>query len=326
MIRNIPLWSMGIWLSCVAVGCTPQQYQSIFGPRPRPYSRPPVRTVQPNSMAKIYYVRSGDTLGTISKKFTGTSKYWRNIAIYNNITDPRRLSVGQRIVIPANITSAARYEGYRSAISVPKPTPRPLKTTPEKTVKTSSKVNPATVTPTVQTPQGYADDIKGWITIGGDQPAEVRAEPNPFSSTIASLKPGARVPWFKKKKQWYRVFTKDGEGYLHEDFIQAMPGNKNAKMVLKKAAPDKENKTAPVASSATSAQEPVKEKAKGILKITGSGPVKAYSEPNPFSSVVKTIYPGTGYDWYEKDKGGWYRIQTSKGPGWVYEEYVKIVE
>lgn len=47
-----------------------------------------------------YCVESGDTLGKISNKLFGTTKYWKLIAAKNRIASPKELLVGMLIQIP----------------------------------------------------------------------------------------------------------------------------------------------------------------------------------------------------------------------------------
>ncbi|HNX75711.1 MAG TPA: LysM peptidoglycan-binding domain-containing protein [Candidatus Rifleibacterium sp.] len=47
-----------------------------------------------------YVVKSGDTLGKISKALFGTSGQWKKIAEYNGITNPKLLKVGMTLRIP----------------------------------------------------------------------------------------------------------------------------------------------------------------------------------------------------------------------------------
>lgn len=49
---------------------------------------------------KEYTVKPGDTLWAIAQKYLGSGTKWREIAEANNIVDPRKLKVGQRLVIP----------------------------------------------------------------------------------------------------------------------------------------------------------------------------------------------------------------------------------
>jgi nucleoid-associated protein YgaU len=51
---------------------------------------------------RTYVVRSGDTLFSISRKFYKSSKRWKEILEANrkNIRDPKKLTVGETLVIP----------------------------------------------------------------------------------------------------------------------------------------------------------------------------------------------------------------------------------
>lgn len=50
--------------------------------------------------SKEYIVKPGDTLWAIAQRYLGSGPRWREIAEANNIVDPRKLRVGQRLVIP----------------------------------------------------------------------------------------------------------------------------------------------------------------------------------------------------------------------------------
>jgi LysM repeat protein len=51
---------------------------------------------------RTYVVQSGDTLFSISRKFYKSSKHWKEILEANrkNIRDPKKLTVGEKLVIP----------------------------------------------------------------------------------------------------------------------------------------------------------------------------------------------------------------------------------
>ena len=49
---------------------------------------------------KRYVVRSGETLSSISAAVFRDPSLWREIAVANGITDPRRLSPGTVLVVP----------------------------------------------------------------------------------------------------------------------------------------------------------------------------------------------------------------------------------
>ena len=59
----------------------------------------PTTTREVKSPPDSYVVKQGDTLWLIAKKLTGDGNNYKAIAKKNGITDPSKLSVGQRLVI-----------------------------------------------------------------------------------------------------------------------------------------------------------------------------------------------------------------------------------
>ena len=58
---------------------------------------------------QTYTIKKGDTLGSISKKFFGTTTKWKLIAETNNINNPASIKIGQVLEIPA--TKLERGQG-----------------------------------------------------------------------------------------------------------------------------------------------------------------------------------------------------------------------
>ena len=58
---------------------------------------------------QTYTIKKGDTLGSISKKFFGTTTKWKLIAETNNISNPANIKIGQLLEIPA--TKLERGQG-----------------------------------------------------------------------------------------------------------------------------------------------------------------------------------------------------------------------
>lgn len=83
-----------------------------ISPAPVPTSPSP-----PTSVQSVYVVQSGDTLGSIARKVYGSARLYPEIQRANNIQDPRRIWVGQRLIIPP-LDSATT-----SSPSVPAPSP-----------------------------------------------------------------------------------------------------------------------------------------------------------------------------------------------------------
>lgn len=85
--------------------------RATFTPIPATPSDTPTPTVTPTPI--IYVIQQGDTLIPIARKFGVTVKA---IEEANGITDPRRLRIGQEIIIP-------RKEGEGEPTVIPTPTP-----------------------------------------------------------------------------------------------------------------------------------------------------------------------------------------------------------
>jgi nucleoid-associated protein YgaU len=60
------------------------------------------KTASRKSEGRTYVVQSGDTLASISRKFYKSSARWKEILDANNtnIRDPKKLTVGQSLIIP----------------------------------------------------------------------------------------------------------------------------------------------------------------------------------------------------------------------------------
>jgi LysM repeat protein len=71
----------------------------------------------PTTEATKHTVKSGETLGGIARKY-GVRQ--GDIAVANNITDPRKIQPGQELIIPAHTTAASKSKG---AGSTPAKTP-----------------------------------------------------------------------------------------------------------------------------------------------------------------------------------------------------------
>lgn len=61
------------------------------------------RTAENTTKAKTYTIKSGDTLGSICRKFYGDSTLYNKLASYNNIKNPNLIYAGKTIKIPAKL-------------------------------------------------------------------------------------------------------------------------------------------------------------------------------------------------------------------------------
>ncbi len=103
------------------------------GPLPEPVPAP-FEPALPAPAARSYVVKAGDTLGAIARDMYGSAAKYPLIAEANNITDPRRIWVGQVLTIPP-------IPGEDPAVA-PAPSPAPVVPPPPTTAPT-----PVTPTP-----------------------------------------------------------------------------------------------------------------------------------------------------------------------------------
>lgn len=75
-----------------ALGADPEGYNiGSFDPEPLPPAQPAART---------YTVRKGDTLWAIAQREYGSGQRWVDIAGANPSVDPKKLAIGQQIILP----------------------------------------------------------------------------------------------------------------------------------------------------------------------------------------------------------------------------------
>ncbi len=85
-----------------------------------PTTTPPAaRSVSNPAGASTYAVRSGDTLGGIAQRTLGSSGRWPEIQALNKGLDPRRLQVGQKLVLPTGSAAAPPRADGGAARSTP---------------------------------------------------------------------------------------------------------------------------------------------------------------------------------------------------------------
>lgn len=100
----IALMTVALMLGACGAAATPSPSPSPI-PTPTPTVAPappsvePAATPEPTASVTIYVVRSGDTLIGIAKKFKITLKALR--AANPQVTDPTKMQIGEKLVIPA---------------------------------------------------------------------------------------------------------------------------------------------------------------------------------------------------------------------------------
>ncbi len=102
--------------------------QEPVAPAPPVPSVPTAPPTVPGPGVRIHVVKAGDTLGAIAREMYGSAAKYTIIAEANNITDPRRIWVGQVLTIPP-------LPGEVEVVA-PTPTPTPVVTPPPTTAPT----------------------------------------------------------------------------------------------------------------------------------------------------------------------------------------------
>jgi LysM repeat protein len=136
-----------------------------------------------------YIVRRGDTLSSIARQTTGDYKNWRSITEYNKISDPTKIKIGQKIIIPTSLAIATKPKSSQS---------EPLKASSPPTIPKST----------------------GWLrTRGSNYPREINTKPDPTSDILTQVWPGTRLHYIDRINGWYKVATDLGFGYINPDYV-----------------------------------------------------------------------------------------------------------
>ena len=110
----------------------------LVAPAPPAPSVPTAPPTVPTPGVRTHVVKAGDTLGAIARDMYGSAAKYTIIAEANNITDPRRIWVGQVLTIPL-------LPGEVESVAPVTPPPTPVITLPPTTA-------PSPVTPTPGSP------------------------------------------------------------------------------------------------------------------------------------------------------------------------------
>lgn len=182
----------------------------------------------------LYYtVERGDLLSGIARELTGAASNWETIAEANGISDPRKLRVGQQIVVPGyllppitNDTSAASVPTAVAMRSVERRRPSVMtKPTvddvgPDTADVVITKANPNkrfVLTPLGEKSEESYTELTGseYIKVVGSYfPKVVYRSPQLDAKLLMRVAPGTTFPLEKLDDGWYRVNTDQGIGFL----------------------------------------------------------------------------------------------------------------
>lgn len=176
-----------------------------------------------------YTVQNGDGLGRIAEEFTGSIDNWREIANYNNITNPRRLRVGTVLDIPTHlIPGYQRSTPTIQSAPINNP-PVAQNTTLAVRLQEGPDVAPVVVSPVntnrdfslnavdpnaPQAPRSYAGSGAQIKVIGTYYPKGIYTEPAAYSKLIMRVAPGTVFSLDSLVNDWYRINTDSGTGYI----------------------------------------------------------------------------------------------------------------
>ncbi len=185
--------------------------------------------------ADLYYVvRRGDLLGTIAEKLTGQRSNWEAIAKANGVTDPRKLRVGQRLVIPGylmpptistnvgnTVPSAVALQSVdRTGANSAHATVTIDDVGPDAADVVVKKANPNkrfVLTPLGEETETTHANLNGhnYIKVVGTYfPKVVYRSPQLDAQLLMRVAPGTTFPLEKLDNGWYRVSTDQGIGFL----------------------------------------------------------------------------------------------------------------
>lgn len=184
-----------------------------------------------NSGVIRYTVQRGDGLGSIAEEFTGQTSNWKEIADYNNISNPRRLREGAVIEIPTEL-----IPGYNRPDPVPVIQTEPISSSPVPQTSSlavrrddAADIAPVVITPIktnrdfelnpidpneTQQPRTYTGTGTQIKVIGSYYPKGIYTEPAAYSKLIMRVAPGTVFSLDSQVNDWYKIQTESGIGYI----------------------------------------------------------------------------------------------------------------
>jgi len=181
----------------------------------------------------VYYtVERGDQLSKIAAEVTGDAANWTQIAEINGIDDPRKIQVGQQIVVPGNLLPLEIAESVTTSV----PTAVAIKSAERAPVQSTVWVDPEANAVTEDVVITKADPNKRFVlkpfgedgetaavdlsdnsyvkVIGSYFPKVVYQAPQLNAKLLMRVAPGTTFPLEKLDNGWYRVSTDQGSGFL----------------------------------------------------------------------------------------------------------------
>ena len=177
--------------------------------------------IAPPTKVITHRVKTGDRLSDIAKKYTGSAENWRRIAAFNEIRNPRKLTVGAEIEIPESLT--ANYADAGRQVPTTQLVQRPAGAVVNVTEDEETGVVIQTVNNNrdfelkpleVGTQTSPTSDSLYLKVVGSYYPKGVYSQPAPYSQLLLRVAPGTVFEFESKVNDWYKVKTDKGAGYI----------------------------------------------------------------------------------------------------------------
>lgn len=181
--------------------------------------------IAPSIEVITHKVESGDRLSDIAKQYTGTAENWRNIAAFNEISNPRKLRVGVDIEIPMTLTPGYvdnRASGSRNTL----PITQTSTGVNNPTADTNADVTTVVIEPVASNRNFELKPLPTDLTqrastasayvkvVGSYYPKGVYSQPAAYSTLLLRVAPGTLFEFDGKVNDWYKVTTDKGAGYI----------------------------------------------------------------------------------------------------------------
>ncbi len=181
-----------------------------------------IKPIAPPTEVIVHRVKRGDRLGDIAKQYTGSIENWREIAAFNEISNPKRLLVGDDLEIPLSLTPEFAITQKDSSPKVV-PTSLALKQAePDRSAEAVDVVvQPVDnnrnfdLKPLTEIAQSPASGTGSFVkVVGSYYPKGVYSQPAPYSRLLLRVAPGTVFEFESKVNDWYKVSTDKGSGYI----------------------------------------------------------------------------------------------------------------
>jgi LysM repeat protein len=306
------------WILTVA-GCVAPKVSATKDTE-RPTTAGTSRALRALKRDPVYVVQPGDTLAKIALWTTGDSGNWRAIARHNDIADPTKLKVKQRLRIPAALLEASL-----------RATPQPLAPNDGAAGPGDGPADPATQVRTApplaqaSPPPAPAPTPKPQVPERPTQKVQGRAPPLAQVTPPPAPAPKPQVPERPTQKVQGPVEqgsqAHDTPAPLAPPPIHTAPEPRDPE--TRTASARDTEPTAPRAQAHDSPATRPPAPETGWIMVTGSYyPREVKAKPDRAADSLMLVWPGTRLRYVDR-QGIWYKVLTDKGEGYVDQDYAR---